>query len=618
MSNSANEPFLENACCNELGGNNVAIKYFNDEDSDILRFNDIVADLSNMLRDISLLTQAPFFFSNKNTKNIYPTISNDYNEETIYAAFIHFCRFNADTPIPEDLLALCTVKPDYINRKDSLQDKIRKLKQDGKVYTSEDLIRLLQIISRRNIMQVTTEYGNSSQIARLKDVLETIQAKDDDNIPTALVQNIEGIMDTFDISMKSEIQEVRTLKNYLMRSNEALNVELFEFINVNGSILKRQKRNIKKTLDTFTKWKILDDDRSNALSITDSAMYTVVQFIKSYSYSLIKVFPNIILNGVDYSNVKIPGYYGFAKKHVLDLKGEIDKYYKQLVKFYKNKTIEPILREIQKKNENLLLLIMETPCLTDITFKGSTTKSIFDRETSMLLFENYLLQCFKGYIDLSTNPDIIAIQLTESLDHDSKETIDSAKDRERRLGFIGFEKRLQDGDLKTMKKTVADLLIAYLNIFDSHKSIIDLPYEKIADVVFKSKESEKDTFTDKLQALSDEAREIDTILKVNKLSHWGKGANVAKYSKDTFDDDMIIRERMQMIETKVRKQSGVVDANVDQYVDDYLEEAAVEDEIEREENDMSRIGEDYMDGDPDGDEHDGWFDTFIEDHGDDM
>ena len=605
MSNSANEPFLENACCNERDGNNVAIKYFNDEDSDILRFNDIVADLSNMRRDISLLTQAPYLFSNENTKNIYPTISNDYNEETIYAAFIHFCRFNTDTPIPEDLLPLCTVKPDYINRKDSLQDKIRKLKQDGKVYTSDDLIRLLQIISRRNIMQVTTEYGNSSQISRLKDIIETIHAKDDDHVPAALVQNIEGIVDTFDIAMKSETSEVRTLKNYLMRTNETLKAELFEFINVNGSISKMHKRKVKTMLETFTTWNILDDDRSNTLSITDNAMYTVIQFIKSYSYSLIKVFPNIILNEVDYSNVKIPRYYGFAKGHDLDLKSKIEKYYKQLVKFYSNKTIEPILREIQKANENLLLLIMETPGLTDITYKGSTTKSIFERETSMLLFENYLLQCFKGYIDLSSNPDIIASQLSVSLDDIARDTMDTAQDRERRLGFIGFEKRLQDGDLKSLKKTVADLLIAYLNIFDSHKTIIDLPYEKIADVVFKSKESEKDTFTDRLQALSDEAREIDTILKINKLSHWGKGANVADYSKNTFADDQLNRERMQIIETNVRKKSGAVDANVDQYVDDYLEEEAVDKEIEHEENDMSRIGEDYMDGDPGGDEDDG-------------
>ena len=64
-------------------------------------------------------------------------------------------------------------------------------------------------------------------------------------------------------------------------------------------------------------------------------------------------------------------------------------------------------------------------------------------------------------------------------------------------------------------------------------------------------------------------------------------------------------ERMQIIETNVRKKSGAVDANVDQYVDDYLEEEAVVKEIEHEENDMSRIGEDYMDGDPGGDEDDG-------------
>ena len=49
------------------------------------------------------------------------------------------------------------------------------------------------------------------------------------------------------------------------------------------------------------------------------------------------------------------------------------------------------------------------------------------------------------------------------------------------------------------------------------KKTIDISYENIMDKVFKLKEKEKDTFTDRLQLLTDEERNVDTILKINKL-----------------------------------------------------------------------------------------------------
>ena len=50
----------------------------------------------------------------------------------------------------------------------------------------------------------------------------------------------------------------------------------------------------------------------------------------------------------------------------------------------------------------------------------------------------------------------------------------------------------------------------------------------------------------------------------------------------------------------------VVDGNVDQYMEDYVEDRDRADEIDRDAYDMSHITEDYMDGDPDGDEVEDW------------
>ena len=124
------------------------------------------------------------------------------------------------------------------------------------------------------------------------------------------------------------------------------------------------------------------------------------------------------------------------------------------------------------------------------------------------------------------------------------------------------------------------------------------------DVVFKSKEREKDTFTDRLQALTDEERNIDTMLKINKLGVWGKGLKkgMTTYVKETYDEERDAMEKLAEIEKTLRKFQNVNDNNIEQFADDYIEEQAIANDIERDEYDMGQMTEDFMDGNPYGDE----------------
>jgi hypothetical protein len=84
LTNAANNPFLENACCNEKeNSGQTAIQYFEQIDKDIELFNTTVKSLSNLLYDIHAVSKAPSFISKKDTKIQYPVLSNDFNEETI-------------------------------------------------------------------------------------------------------------------------------------------------------------------------------------------------------------------------------------------------------------------------------------------------------------------------------------------------------------------------------------------------------------------------------------------------------------------------------------------------------------------------------------------------------
>jgi hypothetical protein len=124
------------------------------------------------------------------------------------------------------------------------------------------------------------------------------------------------------------------------------------------------------------------------------------------------------------------------------------------------------------------------------------------------------------------------------------------------------------------------------------------------DKVFKISEREKDTFTDRLKVMTDEERDADTILKANKLGVWSKGLQkgLTSYTKETYDDERELMDKITEIERNVRKNRNVTDENIDQYTEDYLEQMDADADAEKDAYDMSRMTEDYDDGNFESDE----------------
>jgi hypothetical protein len=147
---------------------------------------------------------------------------------------------------------------------------------------------------------------------------------------------------------------------------------------------------------------------------------------------------------------------------------------------------------------------------------------------------------------------------------------------------------------------------------NDHKDIIDRSYAEIMDKVFKISEREKDTFTDRLKAMTDEERDADTILKINKLGVWSKGLQkgLTSYTKETYDDERELMDKITEIERNVRKNRNVTDTNIDQYTDEYLEQMDSDASLENEAYDMSRMTEDYDDGNFESDEVDDYEDHY--------
>jgi hypothetical protein len=595
------------------------LEYFEKEDPDIKQFNEIVQQLSNILYDVNHITEAPYLFSRENTKNIYPPLGDEFSEDTIYRAFITFCKFNSLASLNEDLIAVCTDKPDYLNMADSISEKIRKLKQDGRIYNNEAMLRLLQIVGRQNIIRLLMYDQVVAPIQKVRVILEDVIDKDDDVVPSSLVDNISGVLDTYDIAVQEDTEEMRKLKNYLARSNGELKKEIYDFLSKYGGLSKRDKAKIKEVLDRLVLWEDLDAQSltKEGTTISDDAMYNAIEFIKSYLQNILKTFPNIIINSVDYQDIRIPHYLGLSRKHATDIKTFVGKYYSGLNAFYKNKTLTNVLRFIQQRTDNLLLLANNTPAFADIKYKETSNHSIFDRKTSLLLFENYFLQALREYVRLADDDSMLVREAPEDLE-DALEarTVDYMEEMEQKLVYTGLDRgdtlglQVQVGNMKDLKEKTAKLLLSYLNIMNDHKNTIDFSYDRIMDLVFKTREREKDTFTDRLQAKSDEERNVDTILKINKLGVWSKGLQkgLTSYVKEDYDDEREYMEQLAEVERKVMRNKDATATNADQFIEDFLEDQDTAAFIEREEGDIGFLTEDYMDGDYQGGEEENYGD----------
>jgi hypothetical protein len=617
LNNANNEPYLENACCESNDGE-TTINYFTSKDERIIQYNDIVKRLTNILQDITSYSKGSLFYSDVNTKNKYPQVANGFDEKTIYLAFIYFCKFKSLLPIPEDLVPLCTDKPDIalFERGESIDIIIQKLKENGKNYKKETFLHLLQLIGRKNIVDVNFNEIVVSSITRLLGRLESIRHDRDELVEPHLVKLITGSLNTYDVASREPSKETRELKNYLSKNIEEMKDDIIDFITKNKSskVNGRTLNEVRRTIGNFSLWNTDLSTRKDENKISNDKMYKIVNFYKTFIQNIVLNFPNIILNSVDYSKTKIQSYLGLSLNHASKIQTFIGEYYAGLKPFYGENVIYNILTQIQKTSHNVVKLSQDTPCFTSMRFGDEELQPVIDERTSRLLFEFYLLSIFINYIDLTDDSEILVVEPTKKIEVQDVFTVEFLDSVETRMDPIYNTRDIQDeqilsGNKMLLKQKMVDLLITYLKMFKEHKNDIDITYEEIQDAIFKLKEGEKNMITDRLQKLTDEERNVDTMFKINKLGTWGKGKQkgLTSYDKDMFEEERDFRDNMDRIEKQLRsKHNNINDDTLNDLREDVMEQGRIDNEIDTENNDISYLDDDYLDGNTDGyDNHEG-------------
>ena len=102
---STDELFIDNFGNKSLG--KTQHEYFSKLNGDLPRSEDILHGMRNIVSDVKRLSRAFTIFCDINDKNARAPLGNDYNETTIYQAFISICRFNRQELLDDDLLWWC-------------------------------------------------------------------------------------------------------------------------------------------------------------------------------------------------------------------------------------------------------------------------------------------------------------------------------------------------------------------------------------------------------------------------------------------------------------------------------------------------------------------------------
>ena len=605
---SSGEPFVENACCDSLESNTLL--YFMKKQPEISALNIKVSRLSDIYDDAKRISKAAILFDSNNVKRIIKDMENTYSEETIYRAFIVYCKFNSPVELDDDLKAICPTKPDEYDPADTLSESIRKMKSNARNYSMRSLTQLLDIINNKSKQPIQSASKDTTTVAALTEIMSRM---DTENVrPSVFRADFMNVLESFEVGalMEEDTSAMRKLKNVLARLNEDMQTNIIEFVSrANPALRPNVLAQFQHGISTITQFKETGDDMF--MKKTDETCYKMIQFMKNTLRSLTREFPNMIQNKVNYVKTAIPAHWKLSQKHQEDVRGILKKHYDGLGQFVDDTQIHLLMNKFSKRTEDIELLAQNTifyapiemvaaasgpaagPAASASAGTASAYKySAFDLDLTTYLFKFYFLTIFSDLISLQDDTDVLQMPLTEMADEPLNEYMDSD---------------VLSGNKDDLALKIANIILSFTTIIEKDKSAIDYNYKSLMDLILRSKEKEKDEITDYLKNMTDEEREVEKMFKANKLGRWNKGEqkSVFMYDEATYDQERSDMEKMALREAQLNKNSVVTDMNRDIFDLDLMAAEAVDADVEREDNMMTYLGEDAdfeeygMDGDED-------------------
>jgi cell division protein FtsL len=339
-----------------------------------------------------------------------------------------------------------------------------------------------------------------------------------------------------------------------------------------------------------------NETRSEYMQKSDATKYKSINFIRNTLRNIIKVFPSLIVNNVNYESIDIPKHWKLSQLHGSDIKKILRNHYASLYKYYGVKELTKILNKITIIGDEIYVLAENTPYLPSINQGAEELTSIFDDRMTTLLYNYYLLTTLQNYINLVDDPEMIITEAPKS--KEISQLMGAGEYDEEAIGELD-EIEMVLGDKKQFAEHVASLLVTFIKIVQVEKETIDYNNEQIIEKVLRSKEKEKNDITRDLEKLSKEERLVETLKKKNKLGDWNIGLQkgLTRYVGEFYDNEREEIEQRALEDIRLGKNLDVIDMNREIYRMDLLERKRADEELDREAYDMSGLPNDDDFGD---------------------
>ncbi len=621
LKTSSKTPFVDNACCNEGENSTHPISYFINEDANI----DALIKRSHknevILRNVKSITTADYLFNNEDTRLKRPMLPNEFHEVNIYSAFIHYCNFDNELPIPKELLSICQQKPDNGYDKNwPIEEKVHFLKRYGRTYTVDNLHELMTIVNNTNLISKQPEFS-VYPITMFTDSLNSLEEKNSTVIAEPLRKLMFDVLGNYnpkqyvsesDKSPTPLNKALTRLRNYIIKSNDEMHKTIMTYLDKYGNINKPQYDKMQKYLLELTEWES-DIKLKDSGLYYDNGLFTVTNFIKNHIYNMTQVYPNVILNNVSFQTIH--KHWNLSSYHMLDIKKFVTDIIDEFDKYKNDKSIRPFLLSIPDWAIDIHLFLNHIPIYTSIYKEGETYFNLFDKRTIYLLYSYCWYSTMYEFVRATDNPDLLELNIKE-LKSIRKNAIAEKKDPANVINVnenIGnsdtndnlfeYNNEIMDieivsGNSTELKKNIASFIVSILQLEMKDRNIIDLKYEDYNRNIKKTKEQEKKSIIDFLENMEKDELNIEKMMKKYKMGRWNVGLQKSNFIYDakTYDanrDGGLARLYDEFAETNDFENAPVNEMDVTDL--DALDEKENE-EYDREGYDIGGLTENYGDG----------------------
>ena len=630
---SSQVPFLENACCYDGIDLSNPIKYFANEENDILHKINAVRNMSLMAKNVKELSTASLFFHPHFTGIKYPTVSVNDLEENIYGAVIKYCNYDRNIPVPDEYKGICSEKPVNYNIYWSIDEKIEFLKKNGKRYTNDSLHELMKLVNRKNLVELT-EVNHFTRADIMKQMIEALDREDSTIIQQNMREILRQLLDAYNpgqMKQEEDNVELENLINYLYVCNKKLYKQIMDFLGKYGKLSDDNFEKVNTFLFDLTTWQMERKDETGNMYY-DEELYAVTKYMENAIFAMSKTYPNMLLNIS--KNPTVPKHWGFGDDPIVDkIEAFVVKYYSSIAKFKNDKIITRLLMEVTNRLVNLNLFAQNIPVITPIQKNGETYNALFSKKAIYLLYVNCFYSVIGEYIECSNDTDLLHADAEEFKDV-RRDIIKANKNPSNRLEAerLGLDEDLVEaetdlleykitvGNAEELKERVCQLVLGILDIENKNKKAINFSYKNIIQHVRRFKEAEKKSIIESLGKISIEERKIENQLKNYKIGRWNVGQqkgliqyNEATNDRETKDMISFIMQDMKQgttddindmmidvynIELLTDEAETYVEVSNTNNVVDYRNETGNDENgyYDNEGENIMDFGEDYMDG----------------------